>query len=265
VKVLLAVPLLWACSALACGELVTLPAHDGTTQRYALAAPKDPKGTLLLLAGGPGFVDLDAQGCAQKLKGNSLIRSQALFHAEGFATALVDAPSDYQGEDGLAAFRAKSAHAEDLGKVIADVRARVKGPVWVVGTSRGAISAANAASRLSSVDGVVLTSPVTVGTARGRKAWTAQTVYDNPIEDITVPLLVVSHARDGCFRSPPSGAQGIVGRHKGSRSQAIVVDGGTPGNSDACEGRSPHGFNGIEAEMAAGGRRSKRRLPGLSS
>jgi len=238
--------------ALACGELVTLPAHDGTTQRYALSGPKNPKGTLLLFAGGPGHVGLDAQGCPQKLKGNSLIRSQSLFHAEGFATALVDAPSDYHGEDGLAAFRAKSAHAEDLGKVVADVRARAKGPVWVVGTSRGAISAANAASRLGSIDGVVLTSPVTVGTARGRKAWTAQTVYDNPIEDIAVPLLVVSHARDGCFRSPPSGAQGIVGRYKGSRSQAIVVEGGTPGNSDACEGRSPHGFNGIEAEMVAG-------------
>ncbi len=40
-------------------------------------------------------------------------------------------------------------HAEDIGKVIADVRERTKLPVWLVGTSRGAISAANAASRLT--------------------------------------------------------------------------------------------------------------------
>ena len=72
------------------------------------------------------------------------------------------------------------------------------------------------------------------------------------IEDIRVPLLLVSHAADGCFRSPPSGAQGIAERYKGPRSQVVVVSGGTPGRGDACEGRSPHGFNGLEAEVAAG-------------
>jgi hypothetical protein len=32
----------------------------------------------------------------------------------------------------------------------------------------------------------------------------------------------------------------------------VVVAGGTTGRGDACEGRSPHGFNGVEAEVAAG-------------
>jgi hypothetical protein len=31
-----------------------------------------------------------------------------------------------------------------------------------------------------------------------------------------------------------------------------VVSGGTAGRGDACEGRSPHGFNGLEAEVASG-------------
>jgi len=97
-----------------------------------------------------------------------------------------------------------------------------------------------------------LDAAVTVGTARGRKSWTAQTVYDHPIEEMRVPLLVMSHAHDGCFRSPPSGAQGIAERYKGPRSQVVVVSGGTVGRGDACEGRSPHGFNGLEAEVAAG-------------
>lgn len=251
-KKILTLALLLPLAALACGEVVSVQTHDGTTTRYALVVPQGAKAALVLLPGGGGRLDLDDQGCPRKLKGNSLVRAQALFHAEGFATALVDSPDDYAGEDGLGGFRAQAAHAEDLGKVIADLRARVKGPVWVVGTSRGTISAANAASRLGSVDGVVLTSPVTVGTARGRKAWTAQTVYDNNIEDIRAPLLVVSHAKDGCFRSPPAGAQGIADRYKGPRSQVIVVDGGSAGRGGACEGRSPHGFNGMETEMAAG-------------
>lgn len=244
--------LLSPLAALACGEVVSLPTHDGTTMRYALVVPRGAQAALVLLPGGAGHLDLDAQGCPRKLKGNSLVRSQPLFHAEGFATALVDAPSDHAGEDGLGGFRAHAAHAADLAKVIADVRERVKGPVWLVGTSRGSISAANAASRLADVDGAVLTSPVTVGTARGRKAWTAQTVHDNRIEDIRAPLLVVSHAQDGCFRSPPSGAQGIAERYKGSRAQVVAVSGGTSGPGDACEGRSPHGFHGMEAEVAAG-------------
>jgi pimeloyl-ACP methyl ester carboxylesterase len=248
----LSAALLFPIAALACGDVVSLQTHDGTTTRYALVIPQGAKAALVLLPGGGGHLDLDAQGCPRNLKGNSLVRAQSLFHAEGFATALVDAPSDYAGEDGLGGFRAQAAHAEDLAKVVADVRKRVGGPVWLVGTSRGTISAANAAARGAGVDGVVLTSPVTVGTARGRKAWTAQTVHDNRIEDIRAPLLVVSHARDGCMRSPPAGAQGIAERYKGPRAQVIVVDGGSAGRGDACEGRSPHGFNGMEAEMAAG-------------
>jgi len=239
-------------AALACGEVVTLPTHDGTTTRYALVVPAGAKAALLLFPGGGGHLDLDDRGCPRKLQGNSLVRSQALFHAQGLATALLDAPSDHAGEDGLGGFRAQTAHAEDLGKVIAHVRARVKAPVWLVGTSRGAISASNAAWRLADIDGVVLTSPVTVGTARGRKAWTAQTVHDARLEDIRLPVLLLAHAADGCFRSPPAGLKGIAERLKGARVQAAVVSGGTSGTGDSCAGRSPHGFIGMEAEIAAG-------------
>jgi hypothetical protein len=78
------------------------------------------------------------------------VRSLPLFREAGIFTALVDAPSDYPGEEGLAGFRDTTRHAEDLGKVIADARAGTKAQVWVVGTSRGTISAANAAVMLGS-------------------------------------------------------------------------------------------------------------------
>lgn len=243
---------------LACGEVVTVQTHGGTTTRYALAVPQGAKGTLVLLPGGGGHADLDARGCAQKLKGNSLIQSQGHFQREGFATALVDAPSDHTGAEGLGGFRAAPAHAEDLGKVIADLRKRVPGPVWLVGTSRGAISAANAAGRLkppAAPDGLVLTSPVTVGTARGRLPWTAQTVHDAPLEEIRIPVLLVGHAADACLRSPASQLASIAQRLKADRVQSVTVTGG-PGARQtglaACEGRSPHAFIEQEAEVAAG-------------
>lgn len=181
-----------------CGEVVAIEAHDGSTVRYAFAPP--PRGstpggplTLVLLPGGSGHVDLDERGCPRALKGNSLVRSIPLFAAAGFATTLVDAPSDHQGEDGLGGFRIATRHAEDLGKVIADLRARTHGAVWLVGTSRGTISAVNAAARLSgpsAPDGLVLTSALMSG-GTAKKGWVAQTVFDLPLETIRLPLLVV--------------------------------------------------------------------------
>jgi hypothetical protein len=246
-----------------CGEVMTIETHGRTTTRYALAHPNGAPAqggriALVLLVGGGGHLDLDAKGCARALTGNSLVRSLAHFHNEGFITALVDAPSDYPGEDGLAGFRIATQHAEDLGKVIADLRTRTDAAVWLVGTSRGTISAANAAARLSgpsAPDGLVLTSALMSGD-RGQKRWVAQTVFDLPLEAIRVPVLVVGHAADKCIRSPADYMGDITARTNGARELVVTVTGG-PGYSgapsiEACAGRAPHGFVDQEAEVAAG-------------
>lgn len=243
-----------------CGQVVELPAHGGTTLRYSLAGPPSgARAAVVLLVGGIGFPDLDAAGCPQKLKGNSLVRKRPLFHEGGLVTALVDAPSDYQDKEGLAGFRIDPAHAEDIGRVVADLRARTGLPVWLIGTSRGGISAANAASRLSgpaAPDGVVLTSPVTAGKEGAAKPWVAHSVFSLPLENIHMPVLVVVHEADPCIRTPPDLAPRILEAANGSREQLVTVTGG-PGWSggqsfEACQGRSPHGFMGQEAETAAG-------------
>lgn len=255
-----------APSGAACGEVVTLDARQGKTLRMAFslpstvnAAPGPTPTTLVLLAGGGGHLDLDARGCARKLAGNSLVRSIPLFNAAGFATALVDAPSDFHGEVGLGGFRLETGHAQDLGQVIAHLRTRTQGAVWVVGTSRGAISAANAASRLSgpaAPDGVVLTSALMAGQPGARKPWVEQSVFDLPLENIRLPLLVVGHAADSCVRSPPGLMAQLAARTRSPRQQVVAVSGGPalPARRglDACEGRTPHGFIEQEAEVAAG-------------
>lgn len=136
-----------------CGEVVIIQTHDRSTMRYAFASPprastQDGPITLVLLPGGSGHVDLDDKGCPRALKGNSLVRSIPVFGAMGFATALLDAPSDYHGEDGLGGFRIAPQHAQNLGKLIVDLRTRTQGAVWLIGTGRGSISAVNAAARL---------------------------------------------------------------------------------------------------------------------
>ena len=248
----------------ACGEVVTLKTHGKSTTPVSIAkppasAPQEGHMVLVLLPGGPGYMALDTKGRARKLEGNSLVRSTKLFNAAGFITALVDAPSDHRGEDGLGGFRLSAQHADDIGTVIAEMRERTKLPVWLIGTSRGAISAANAASRLNgpaAPDGLVLTSAVTSGKVGGRRAWVAQTALGAKLENIKMPVLVVAHTADKCIRTPPSLAGRIAARTNGEREQTIVISGG-PGSRggvsvEACQGSTPHGFTGQDAQVTEG-------------
>ena len=244
-----------------CGEMITIDPPTGGKFQLSIATPESkPNAVLILLPGGNGMPELDANGCAKELRGNSLIRSIPEFNKGGVATALADAPTEWRGRDGLAGFRVEAAHAQALGVAIIELRKRFGVPVWLVGTSRGAISAANAASRLEGdarPDGVVLTSPVSAG-AKGNIPWVLHDVFMFPLERISVPLLVLGHAKDACLRSPPANVPRIADKATASpRRQAAIMEGGPgsnakPGDLAACEGRQPHGFLDQESEMAAG-------------
>ena len=246
-----------------CGELVKIATTANTTTSYALARPAadaalKPPVAVILLPGGGGHVDLDASACPRALTGNFLIRSLPQWHALGFVTALVDARSDHPGDEGLASLRGQPQHANDLGKLIDDLRARTGAAIWVIGTSRGTISAANAASRLggsAAPDGLVLTSTVTFGSTSRQRSWVSQTVYDFPLDAIRAPTLIVGHAEDSCFRTPARDMDRVAGRIGAARKQVVTVTGG-PGAAaaagDACGGRSAHGFLAQESEVIAG-------------
>lgn len=249
-----------------CGEVITLQTTHQSILHYSLKhIPSMPglsvvPATLILLVGGNGDLKLDEHGCPHALKGNSLIRMRPFFHQMGFSTALVDAPSDYKGEDGLGGFRISKQHAEDLLQVVEDLQQRIQGSVWVVGTSRGAISAVNLAThakKANLVSGVILTSPVMLGDATARKSWVAQTVFDLPLETIRMPILLIGHQADTCVRSPAQMLPRINQQIQSTHQQIAVVKGGTENpdksrSTAACEGQSAHGFIGQEEEVVAG-------------
>jgi pimeloyl-ACP methyl ester carboxylesterase len=256
-------------AAAVCGEVITIPTHRGTTTRYALspafsAAPsasvQPSPVALVMLIGGGGYMNLDDKGCPQLLGRNVLVRMSPLLHQAGVSTALVDAPSDMQSDEGLAGFRISPDHAEDVGKIIADVRARTQGAVWLVGHSRGSISAANVAARLSgpaAPDGVVLLSALMVGDNRARKAWVAQSVFTSDLGAIKIPLLLVGHVADNCTRSPPGLMDSALAKSGSPRGQVALVSGGpvVAGRAEslaACEPREPHDFVEQEGAVAAG-------------
>src|SRR5437879_1186430 len=199
VKLVLAAALFYGVSAVpasAAEELVTVPTRPGVTQSFYLTMPVgSPAASLILFTGGDG--KLRRYGPANIRSGNFLVRSRDLFVAQGFAVAVIDAPSDESSGMGDN-FRVGSAHRRDIGFVIAWLRQRAAAPVWLVGTSMGTLSAANGATLQSGgPEGVVLTSSVTRSSRRVHN-----TVYDARPIDVRVPTLLVHNREDGCVICP---------------------------------------------------------------
>lgn len=222
-------------------DIITLPTRGGVTQSYLLAAPAAGKAqaVAILFAGGAGRVDLERETARKALdRGNFLVRSRQLFAQRGVAAAVIDAPSDETA--GMSdEFRLGPSHAEDIAKVVADLKSRYAGsPVFLVGTSRGTISAAAAGRQLGpAVDGVVLTA--TLFLAAGRRPGLSG--FD--FAAIPVPVLFVHHVDDGCTYTPYSAARRLADRFP-----VVAVSGGRAAISKPCEAMSPHGFIGREAE-----------------
>ena len=122
-------------------------------------------------------------------------------------------------------------------------------PVWIIGTSRGSISAAQAAAvrppELGGPDGLVLTSSVTI---RGEPAFNC--VFDVALENIVVPILILSHKQDGCWKTPPSDMKEIKKRLiLAPYVKKRGFNGGFQPVSPPCEALAEHGFFGIEPKV----------------
>jgi hypothetical protein len=236
-----AIVLVLVAGATRAEDIVILATRGGVTQSYLLSSPEAGKAraVAVLFTGGAGKIDLEREtGRAVLDRGNFLVRTRRLFAASGIAAAVVDAPSDQPVgmEDG---FRLGAAHAEDIGKVVADLKKRFPGlPVFLVGTSRGTVSAAAGGARLgSAVDGVVLTATVFNANRRHR----GLSGFD--FSSIPIPLLLVHHVEDSCEVTPHSAAKRLAARYP-----LVSVSGGPPAISQPCEALSAHGFYGKEAE-----------------
>src|SRR5262249_49480277 len=138
----------------ACAEdRITIDTRPGVTQSFYVTKPQGaPVATLALFPGGDG--KLRNYGPANLERGNFLVRSRDLFVAQGFAAAVIDAPSDQEG--GMKAFASSRERATDIAATVRWLRQAIPAPVWLVGTSRGTISAAVGATASDDIAGLVL-------------------------------------------------------------------------------------------------------------
>jgi hypothetical protein len=229
-------------------ELVTLQPRPGVALRLGVEARPNVAAIAILFAGGHGKIELDDGGQPQGLRGNFLIRARAHLAARGIGNVLIDAPSDRQGERGMFGWRQSAEHAGDIGAVVRAMRQRFQRPVWLVGTSAGTVSVANAAARLTGParpDGIVLTATIT-RQMRGR----GFTVFDVGIAAYAGPAFVASHEGDACPATPPGDAPRVLAALAGARPKKLMMfGGGLPPRSAPCEARAQHGFLGIEAQV----------------
>ena len=234
-------------------EVVTVEVRPGVTMRYLAVTDSAPvKAALILLPGGNGALKITPTGeMSADLGLNFLIRSRNEFALQGLYVAALDAASDQQaGMNGFV--RLSRQHAQDIEKILSDVKQRTNARLWLIGTSAGTLSVANAASRLAQSPsrpyGIILTSTQTAIDP----GHCGKTVYDAPLVDIKGPVLIVSHRDDGCACSPggtAAGAKLLNALSGASAKEHKIFTGGDPPLSSACNARSPHGYFGIEANV----------------
>jgi dienelactone hydrolase len=227
-------------------KAVDIPTRSGVTERVLVLTPPNPKAAVILFAGGNGGLMITPAGAITSLAGNFLVRSRQMFADQGLMTVVIAAPSDHQSPPFLAGgFRTSSQHVADIKAVIAWIRSQAKVPVWLVGTSHGTQSAANAAAQLTGPegpDGLVLTSTV----LNDNKETPVPAL---PLNRIRVPVLVVHHVQDGCSKCPYSDIPALMAKFTGAaKKQVIPIQGGQT-KGDPCEAWSHHGFNGNEQEV----------------
>jgi pimeloyl-ACP methyl ester carboxylesterase len=139
--------------------------------------------------------------------------------------------------------RIRAPHLEDIARVIAFLRTRSAAPLWLVGTSRGTVSATAAAIRWpGELQGLVLSSSVVDARKPGAV----------PLQDlaaIRVPVLVLHHARDACPVCRPEEVPRIArGLTHAPVHRTVMVDAGNGPSGDACGALHWHGYIGMEAE-----------------
>lgn len=218
-------------------QLVSLVRPGGADLRYVLTTDPirvpAPEIGVILFTGGEGRVGL-ANGIPRP-GANFLVRSRSLFAQNGLAVAVYD-PSDELGALSDAA-RMSTPHRDEVEQVLADLKARTGvRKVYLVGTSRGTISAAYLATVLKGqVDGVVLTSTLFASSRAG----SGLAGFD--FSSITQPLLFVHHAQDRCKVTAPGYARAL-----GNRYSIIWVEGVEGIEGDACGPHSAHGYLGRE-------------------
>ena len=228
----------------------------GQNIRVVLLKPQDvAKGSVILLAGGNGRLDITPAGEMTKLTGNQLVRTRGKYRAKGYHTLVPDLAPDMKvgNDDVLSGYRVSLNYAKDIGAMVRYLRAHGAEPVVVIGTSRGSGGAANAVAKLTNTrrpDAVIYTSAfLKLDCSDIINLWCLTS--DQP-ELLDLPTLVMWHVADECPVTPPSAVPPFRTWWESGTERRLVrrsFTGGVAPQSGPCEAKSPHGFWGLDQQV----------------
>jgi len=262
------------------GEVTTRTSDPGQpiVIRFMKHVPAGtPKAVAVLFAGGnlnTGIQGNAATGVLTAAGANFLVRSAQIFADDGILAIALNRPliltapgpppvfdPEYPGESGAAAdrYRISPKHAFDIVRTLA-VAAPATLPLFLVGTSRGTLSAA---ANHALGNGILLSSPVTSGTlvnacpAPGAPCppyWIGHpSVPELAPGGVARPAHVMAHKQDGCPVTVPSDAEAlhITLKAAGVDTRFDQVNGGfdlvgIDPLVDVCDAKTHHGYLGME-------------------
>lgn len=205
-----------------------MPAHADETvsiggSQAVLLKPAAPHASVILMPGGDGNIAAGPGGTFGRLKGNQLVRTRNAYKAHGLAVLVVDADVNL--------------------KAAVDYMRAIKGPVTVIGTSRGTLRAAEGIAAGAHPDALVLTSGFL--SADSGSGQNVVAILGSPSR---LPrTLVIHHRQDGCRFTQPAGVAPFI-KWSAGRARVVWVDGGVSvGNP--CQAKAYHGFNGLDGRV----------------
>lgn len=224
-------------------EVRTIVTRPGVTMDVLAMTPEKPVNhdALIFFPGGNGAGPFKITDGGVVSGWSFLVRSADSFIENGFAVFTVDPPSDHP--TGMSTgFRESSEHASDIEALVADLERQGYDRIFLVGNSRGTLSAAFLGTRLkdSHLKGVILTSSLE---------------YENflrwlPLDQLRLPVLMVHHRDDACRVSSIEEAR-ITRASLSATTQVdfTEVNGGAYPRSAPCDNLSAHGFFGVEEKV----------------
>jgi hypothetical protein len=203
------------------GETVTI---DGV--RSILIRAPHPKGSVILLTGGDGRLEVGSGARFGKAGDNVLIRNRDAFVAQGYNVLLAELGTNLSAAVGH--------------------MAALKRPVIVIATSKGTQRAAQGIVEGAMPDRLVLTSGFLSKTSGPDD--TVQTILVTP--NRLPRTLALHHREDPCRWTQPAGV-GPFKAWAGGRVQVEWMSGGQADEANPCRASAHHGFAGQDEEFVA--------------
>lgn len=222
------------------GQTFKVPTRPDVKTTLFWEAKDAAKATVLLFPGGGGGFGKVENG--KPTSNNFLVRSVPYFLENGFNVAVFGRPSDSEELD--YADRISENHLADVRAVLEFIKQQSPAPIWVIGTSRGAISAAATVINIQdrNIAGLALTSAVVSSRKTGA-------VPQQDLAAIKVPVLVMHHTKDACGICQPQEVPAILhGLTNSTTKKEFMLSGGTNPTGDPCGALHWHGFIGMEKE-----------------